>query len=261
MTWAEQGSPAKGTPSMRQRYSSRVASGDEPALKAYRRRIVGQTGLGAFLRYELITSIFGPWPGGLGVWLRSRFYPYILREMPFSVRIGAHVIVRNPTQISLGAHTHIDSFVHLEGISDHPEGGIELGDGNYVHNFSVISATYSGYVRTGRDCSFNPGTQIFGAGGVEIGDNVLVGGMTAIIGYSHEFEDHAQPIFQQPITAKGIRIGDDVWLGAHVTVLDGVKIGDGSVVGAGSVVTHDVPPYTIVAGVPARLLRARGQQP
>lgn len=261
MTCTKQESPANGKRSMRQRYSSRVASGHEPALKAYRRRIVGRASFGAFLRYELVTSIFGPWPGGLGVWLRSRFYPGILREMPSSVRIGAHVIVRNPAQISLGAHTHIDSFVHLEGISDDPKGGIELGDGNYVHNFSVISATYCGYVRTGRDCSFNPGTQIFGAGGVEIGDNVLVGGMTAIIGYSHEFEDHAQPIIQQPITAKGIRIGDDVWLGAHVTVLDGVRIGDGAVVGAGSVVTHDVPPYTIVAGVPAKVLRERGQHP
>jgi len=242
----------------RLQHSARVASGSEPALAAYQRRIVGQSSLGALLRYELLTSILGPFPGGLGVWLRSRFYPLILRDMPRSARIGSHVIVRNPARISLGARTYIDSFVHLEGISEHPQGGIILGEGNYVHNFCVISATYSGYVRTGRDCSFNPATQIFGAGGVEIGDNVLVGGMAAIIGYSHGFDERSIPISQQPITAQGIRIGSDVWIGAHATVLDGITVGDGAIVGAGSVVTHDVPPHTVVAGVPARVLRRRG---
>ena len=242
------------------RHSARVASGNESALAAYRRRIVGQPGFGPLLKYELITSILGPWPGGLGVWLRSLFYPFILREMPRSARVGSHVILRNPAQISLGARSYIDNFVHLEGISEHPQGGIELGEGNYVHNFCVISATYFGYVKTGKDCSFNPGTQIFGAGGVEIGDNVLVGGMSAIVGYSHQFDDPDLPIVEQPITAQGIRIGSDVWIGAQATIVDGVKIGEGVVVGAGSVVTRDVPPNTIVVGVPARPLRKRGSR-
>lgn len=242
------------------RHSARVAQMDEPPQAAYRRRIVGQTSLGALAKYELITSILGPFPGGLGVWLRSWFYPSIMRQMPRSARIGAHVIVRNPARISLGAHTYIDSFVHLEGISDHPQGGLELGEGTYVHNFCVISATYSGYVTTGRNCSLNPGVQIFGAGGVQIGDNVLIGGMSAIIGYSHKFDDRSVPIIEQPITARGICIGSDVWIGAQVTIIDGVEVGQGAVVGAGSVVTHDVPPHTVVVGVPARQLRQRGQE-
>lgn len=240
--------------------SSRLASSSESPLAAYRRRIVGRPELSSLLKYELLTSILGPLPGGLGVWLRSRLYPSMMRELPRSARIGAHVILRHPGRISLGSHTYIDDFVQLEGISDHPQGGIELGEGNYVHNFCVISATYWGYVRTGRNCSFNPGTQIFGAGGVQIGDNVLVGGMTAIVGYSHEFDDPSIPIIEQPITAQGIRIGNDVWLGAHVTIVDGVTVGDGAVVGAGSVVTHDVPPHTVVVGVPARPLRERGER-
>jgi acetyltransferase-like isoleucine patch superfamily enzyme len=243
------------------RHSVRVAQANEPPLAAYRRRIVGQPGLGAFVKYEMITSVLGSFPGGLGVWLRSQFYPLIMRQMPHSARIGAHVIIRNPARISLGANTYVDSFVHLEGISDHPQGGLELGEGTYVHNFCVISATYSGYVRAGRNCSLNPGVQIFGAGGVEIGDNVLIGGMSAIIGYSHTFDDRIEPIIEQPIAARGIHIGSDVWIGAQVTVVDGVEIGEGAVVGAGSVVTHNVAPHTVVVGVPARPLRQRGQAP
>lgn len=240
--------------------SQRLASKKELPLAAYKRRIVGQSDWVAFLKYELITSLLGPWSGGIGVWLRSQFYPLIMRRMPRSVYIGANVTARNTMQISLGARTYIDNFAHLEGISDHPQGGIELGEKNYVYSFCVISAAYHGYVRTGRNCSFNPGTQIFGTGGVEIGDNVLVGGLTAIIGYSHEFEDLTVPIIDQPIKGKGICIGNNVWIGAQVTIVDGVTVNDGAVIGANSVVTHDVPSDTVVIGVPAQPLRKRGQQ-
>lgn len=240
--------------------SRRLASERLSPWEVYSQRIVGRPGFKEFMKYELLTSILGPWPGGTGIWLRARLYPLIMRQMSSSVYIGHNVIIRNPANISLGNCTYIDSFVCLEGISDHPEGGISLGEGNYIYSFCVISAAYHGYVRTGRNCSFSPGTQIFGTGGVEIGDNVLVGGLTTILGYSHKFEDRNVPIIDQPITGSGIRIGDNVWIGAQVTILDGVTVGSGAVIGAGSVVTRDVPPDTIVVGVPARPLRKRGQK-
>jgi acetyltransferase-like isoleucine patch superfamily enzyme len=238
--------------------AQRIASRRESPFVAYRQRIVGRPELSAFLKYELVTSVFGPWPGGLGVWLRSLFYPVIMRQMARSVYISANVIVRNPAQISLGARTFVDSFVHLDGVSDHSSGGIELGEGNYLYSFCVISAAYHGYVRTGRNCSFNLGAQVYGTGGVEIGDNVMVGGM--IFGYVHDFEDCAKPIIEKPIAGRGVRVGNNVWIGAQSTIVDGVTVGDGVVIGAGSVVTRDVPPDTIVAGVPARPLRKRGQR-
>jgi len=236
----------------------RIASNYETPLAAYQRRVVGQKGWAALIKYELITSWFGPWPGGFGVWLRSMFYPSLMRRMTRSVYLGANVVVRSAGQISLGARTHIDSFVLLEGMSDHPNGGIELGEGNYVHSYCTISAAYHGYVRTGQNCSFNEGLQIFGTGGIDIGDNVLVGGLTAIVAYSHSFDDLTTLIQDQPITGHGIRIGNNVWIGALVAIRDGVTVGDGAVIGAGSVVTRDVAANTVVAGAPARPLRKRG---
>jgi acetyltransferase-like isoleucine patch superfamily enzyme len=76
-----------------------------------------------------------------------------------------------------------------------------------------------------------------------------------ILAVNHVFDDPARPFVEQGITAEGIAIEDDVWIGAGAIVTDGVRIGQGAVVAAGAVVTEDVPPHTVVAGVPARVVR------
>ncbi|HKM25207.1 MAG TPA: DapH/DapD/GlmU-related protein, partial [Corynebacterium sp.] len=78
---------------------------------------------------------------------------------------------------------------------------------------------------------------------------------TQIIAVNHVFDDPTRPFVEQGITAEGIVVEDDVWLGANVVVTDGVRIGRGAVVAAGAVVTRDVPPHTVVAGVPARVIK------
>jgi acetyltransferase-like isoleucine patch superfamily enzyme len=91
---------------------------------------------------------------------------------------------------------------------------------------------------------------------VEIGDRVYTSPFTQIIAVNHIFEDPSLPFVDQGITAEGIRIEDDVWLGASAIVTDGVTIGKGAVVAAGAVVTKDVPPHTVVGGVPAKPIKA-----
>jgi len=238
---------------------NRVADQSASAWQAYSRRVVGSPNWVAVVRYDFLTGLLGPIPGGIGVWLRSRFYPRILRRMPSSAYIASNVVMRHPQNIILSEQVFIDSFAYLEGISDHPRGGVEIESGTYVHMFCVISAAYHGFVRIGRNCSINPGTQIIGMGGVTIGDNVLVAGQTMMLAFSHGFVDRAVPMQQQAHTAKGIVVESNVWIGAGVKILDGVTVGQGAVLGAGSVVTHDVPPYAVVVGVPARLLRYRGE--
>jgi acetyltransferase-like isoleucine patch superfamily enzyme len=82
---------------------------------------------------------------------------------------------------------------------------------------------------------------------------------TQIIAVNHVFDDAERPFIEQGITAQGIVIEDDVWLGAGVVITDGVRIGKGAVVAAGAVVTKDVPPHTVVGGVPAQPIRTIGE--
>jgi acetyltransferase-like isoleucine patch superfamily enzyme len=97
-------------------------------------------------------------------------------------------------------------------------------------------------------------------GGLAIEQNVRIGHMTSVITSDHRFEDRETPVYQQGIEAAPVRIREDAWLGAHVTILKGVTVGRGAVIAAGAVVTMDVPDYAIAAGVPAKVVGMRGEK-
>lgn len=98
-------------------------------------------------------------------------------------------------------------------------------------------------------------------GEVHIGDNVMMGPECHIWTINHNFSSLELPMLQQGITEEQpVCIGDDVWIADRVTILPGVTIGSGSIIAAGAVVTKDVPPYSIVGGVPAKVLKSRVQE-
>jgi acetyltransferase-like isoleucine patch superfamily enzyme len=90
---------------------------------------------------------------------------------------------------------------------------------------------------------------------VTIGDRVYTSPLVQIVAVNHVFDDLSRSFTEQGITAQGITIEDDVWIGSGAVICDGVHIGEGAVVGAGAVVTEHVPAHTVVAGVPARVIR------
>ncbi|MBE1877918.1 acyltransferase [Myceligenerans sp. TRM 65318] len=128
---------------------------------------------------------------------------------------------------------------------------LELGDRSYV----AAGAYLSGTLRAGRDCTINPYTVVRGE--ISLGDAVRIGAHTSLIGFNHTFDDPDLEVHRQPHTAEGITIGDDVWIGSHVVVLDGVSVGDKAVLAAGAVVTKDVPAGAVVGGNPARVIKWR----
>lgn len=127
---------------------------------------------------------------------------------------------------------------------------LRLGDRTYV----AAGAYLTGELVAGADCSINPYAVVRGR--VTLGDAVRIGAHTSILGFNHSMAP-GTPVFRQPLTTRGIVIGDDVWIGSHAVILDGVAIGSHAVIAAGAVVTKDVPAGAIVAGNPARFLRWR----
>lgn len=117
-----------------------------------------------------------------------------------------------------------------------------------------------GFIDIGANCTVQYGCVLYGVGGLTIGDHTRIAAGTIIAPMNHTFTDLTRPIWQQPETAEGITIGKDCWIGAGVRITDGVSIGNGCVVGAGSVVTRDIPHYSIAVGVPARVVESRIQR-
>lgn len=112
-------------------------------------------------------------------------------------------------------------------------------------------------ISVGRDVFINRGVEITAWGSVEIGDDVLIGPGAVLHSGDHEMRDPEVPVRLQGIRPGRIVVEDDVWIGAHAVVLRDVRLGRSSVVAAGAVVTHDVPPYAIVGGVPAHVIGTR----
>ena len=106
-------------------------------------------------------------------------------------------------------------------------------------------------ITVGKNVFINMGCKFQDQGGIFIGNNVLIGHNVSLLTLNHD----ERPKFRQNIYPKPISIGDNVWIGSNATILQGITIGDGAIIGANAVVTKDVTENTIVAGVPAKIIR------
>lgn len=205
---------------------------------------------------QTIMLLFGWIPTVVGIGIRGLFYRLIL-HMDGTAAIENRVRIRFADNIKLGHGVYLDENVYLHACPQ----GIEIGAGTIVmhgavlHVYNFRDMERSG-IKIGRDSLVGEYSVIRGQGGVTIGDRVYTSPFTQIIAVNHVFDDPNRPFVEQGITAEGIVIEDDVWLGAGAVITDGVRVGKGAVVAAGAVVTKDVPPHTVVGGVPARPIKA-----
>ncbi|MBZ0276793.1 MAG: acyltransferase [Anaerolineae bacterium] len=202
-------------------------------------------------------GLLGSIPSLIGIGLRGIAYKALLKAEGVPL-IEHHVRLLSPSNIRLGARVYIDSGVYMNALP----GGITIGEGTNLmhgtifHVFNYRDLPQAG-ITVGKNCFFGEYTCIRGQGGVTIGDGVYTGTQVNIAAVNHVFSDPDRYIREQGITADGIIIEDDVWLGSHVTVVDGVTIGKGSIVGAGAVVTKSIPANSIAVGVPAKVVGDR----
>ena len=162
--------------------------------------------------------------------------------------------------LRLGPNCFIDDGVTIYA---HADGGpVVLGKGVHLYRGCIIEVGSGAGVYIGDDTHIQAGCNLKGFGGnLRIGANVQVAPGCGFSPYEHRFDDPDRPIRAQGIRHEGdIVIEDDVWLGTGARILDGVRIERGAVIGAGAVVTRSIPANAVVAGVPARVIRYRGQE-
>lgn len=217
--------------------------------------VVGQAGWGPLLAYELVVLLCGWVPGALGLFLRSQFYPLIIGHVGRNVAFGANVVLRHPHKIRIGDNVVVDDNCCLDAKGT-TNRGIVLGDGVFLGRNTILSCK-NGDITLGDEANVGFNVEIFSAADVRVGARTLIAAYTYLVGGDHLFDRVDVPVLHQGRTARGITVGDHVWLGAHVVVTDGSTIGRDAVIGAGAVVIGDVPEFHIAAGVPARVIRDR----
>lgn len=187
--------------------------------------------------------------------IRSAYYASRFKSAGKNLVIGVGVKIVNPQYISVGDNVRIcdNTTLIVRG-----EGGIVLGDDVTLNERVYIDTERdAGYVNIGNAVYIGTGTTLFGHCGLEIGEHTLFAQNITITPYSHIFEDPDDYIINQGGHMRKITIGKDVYLGMRVCVLYSADIGDGSVIGAGSVVVKPVPPFSVAVGNPAHVIRKR----
>lgn len=226
------------------------------AQAKYSLLVVGLKGLLPLLKYEFITSLFGGCPGSLGMWLRRKFYPVLFKKTGSNLTIGRNVSFRHPGRISLGSNVVIGDDCTLDAKGTEGE-GILIRDGVFIGKGTILSMA-DGTIEIDDGANIGSYCRIGTLGHTRIGKKVLLAAYCYLVGGGHETGRTDIPIQDQPnSTLGGVEIGDGCWLGARVTVMDGVRVGHDTIVGAHAVVREDLPEFSVAVGMPARVVKKR----
>lgn len=174
------------------------------------------------------------------------------------VFVGKSVKILNPRNIVFGKSVTIDKCTMLDGYSYEK---IILGNCVKIGAFSKLTSTshfskYGKGLKMGNNSAIGDYTHFGAAGGIEIGDDVIMGSYISFHSENHNFSDTTKLIREQGVTSKGIKLGNNIWVGAKVTFLDGCVVGNNSVVAAGAVVNGIFPDNVVIGGVPAKVLKS-----
>lgn len=231
------------------------------AIKKYQHLIIGETSLWFLIKFELI-QLFASWvPGALGLLLRKFLYPTILGSVGKNVVFGCNTNFRHPKKIHIGDNALIDDncLIDAKGESNN---GVSIGDGVFIGRNTILSCKNGDIVLEDNvNIGFN--CEIYSGNLVTVKENSIIAAYCYLVGGDgYSLEKRASAIAFNPIhhPDKNLLLNKDCWIGAHCTVFNGVEMGEGAVLAAGSVATQNLSPYSIYGGSPAKLIKERPEQ-
>lgn len=190
-------------------------------------------------------------------WLRA--LQFIRSKRRVLLFCGKGTKISGVRAVNFGYAVQLGDYVSIEARG---EEGLSIGDHSWIGGHSYIKVSFSfnapgKFIRIGKNVGIGEFTHLGGAGGLQIGDDCIIGPYFSCHPENHRFPELHTLIRLQGTERKGIVIGKNCWIGAKVSVLDGVQIGENCVIAAGAVVTKDMPPNAVIGGVPARVIRIR----
>ena len=185
----------------------------------------------------------------------------LLGKNPKAALLGRGVRFFNAPKINFGKFLKLGNHVYISALS---KNGVTFGNNVGIGDFSRIIVSTSlnqvgDYIKIGDNVGIGEFAYLGGAGGLEIGNECIVGQYLSCHPENHVYDDINVSIRHQGVTRKGIKIGNNCWIGSKVTILDGVEIGDDSIIAAGAVVNKSFPANSIIGGVPAKLIKSRNE--
>lgn len=180
-------------------------------------------------------------------------------KKPTFLFLGSRVRFFNSQNIEIGSWAKIDTGAYLNALG---RGKLRIGRSVSIGAYSqiIVSASFKNlgqYIHIGNNVGIGQFASLGGSGGVTIGDNCIIGQYFSCHPENHNYDEHDVLIKNQGTTRAPIKIGENCWIGAKATILAGVEIGPNSIIAAGAVVTKSMPAYSIIGGVPAKVIKSR----
>jgi len=226
-------------------------------MEDIRRYAEKRTGTRSLLRFMLqgtIFTLFTGFPTALGSFVRPLVYRALMAGVGSGCFIEKNVKLNTPQRVTFGDRVMVGEGTIFDVVE--PRSRIVVGDDVKIPRYCTLRAC-PGDITIGSKVNIGTFSFLAGYGGLSMGDKVAIASHVVIMTYLHGFSDRSVAIRDQDVELRPVVIEENVWIGTHALIMPGVRIGTGSVIGAGSVVTKDIPPYSVAVGSPARVIKER----
>ena len=237
-----------------------AAAGRGSTIRAYQDLVVGSRSWWRLLQHELLVCWGAALPGAFGLAFRKFAWRGLFASTGHGVVWGRDVTLRHPAKMRIGSGVTIDEGCQLDA-QGCARGEFLIDEGVLISRGCIISGK-DGPLSLGARVNVGAGCVLYASTRLEVGADTMLAALCYIGGGRYTTRGNTEiPLAAQPEPRIGVIIEQDCWLGAGVIVIDGVRIGRGTVVAAGAVVTRNIEPYSVVGGVPARLIARRRDIP